>query len=250
MKIFNKISPRERYLLLLAIIVVVFYFCFTYVITPELEKSESLTIEQDQVTRELDRAHSLVGREKELEEESLVKLQEIEEKYEVFLKNLNQSQILAKMSSLMNVAKFSIVRYTPTEATVLQVPVESGFYEALKYPLLDAAKQINPKTEEEASQDAGEVIVTEGELEDMLPSYDLSFEFEDATYNSVYEFIQSVERQDKTILMKQLDMEYNGELIRGEIIFSLFGLPPVNEEKMEDYPLVSIIPKGKANPFE
>ena len=111
------------------------------------------------------------------------------------------------------------------------------------------AKQVNPNIAEEKSQTEGEVIVTEGELEDMLPNSEITFSFNDATYSSMYDFIKSVEELDKTIQLKNITITGNEKNISGEIIFSLFGLPPVDENNMIDYPVTSVIPKGKANPF-
>ena len=249
MSAFSNMTKRDKNLLLLLFIVIIYYLCYTYVITPALETSSSLKIEQEQLQTDLLRAKELIGKEDELRTQSENLKQEINQKYSIYLKSLNQAQILMKMDTLMSETKFPVDGYISTETAALQVPVESGLYEDLKYPLLNMAKQVNPKIAEEKSQTEGEVIVTEGELEDMLPNSEITFSFNDATYSSMYDFIKSVEELDKTIQLKNITITGNEKNISGEIIFSLFGLPPVDENNMIDYPVTSVIPKGKANPF-
>ena len=249
MSAFSNMTKRDKNLLLLLFIVIIYYLCYTYVITPALETSSSLKIEQEQLQTDLLRAKELIGKEDELRTQSENLKQEINQKYSIYLKSLNQAQILMKMDTLMSETKFPVDGYISTETAALQVPVESGLYEDLKYPLLNMAKQVNPNIAEEKSQTEGEVIVTEGELEDMLPNSEITFSFNDATYSSMYDFIKSVEELDKTIQLKNVTIAANEDKISGEIIFSLFGLPPVDENNMIDYPVTSVIPKGKANPF-
>ena len=249
MSAFSNMTKRDKNLLLLLFIVIIYYLCYTYVITPALETSSSLKIEQEQLQTDLLRAKELIGKEDELRTQSENLKQEINQKYSIYLKSLNQAQILMKMDTLMSETKFPVDGYISTETAALQVPVESGLYEDLKYPILNMAKQVNPKIAEEKSQTEGEVIVTEGELEDMLPNSEITFSFNDATYSSMYDFIKSVEALDKTMQLKSITIEGNEKNISGEIIFSLFGLPPVDENNMIDYPVTSVIPKGKANPF-
>ena len=249
MSAFSNMTKRDKNLLLLLFIVIIYYLCYTYVITPALETSSSLKIEQEQLQTDLLRAKELIGKEDELRTQSENLKQEINQKYSIYLKSLNQAQILMKMDTLMSETKFPVDGYISTETAALQVPVESGLYEDLKYPLLNMAKQVNPNIAEEKSQTEGEVIVTEGELEDMLPNSEITFSFNDATYTTMYDFIKSVEELDKTIQLKSISITGNEEKISGEIIFTLFGLPPIDENNMIDYPVVNVTPKGKVNPF-
>lgn len=249
MSAFSNMNKRDKNLLLLLLVVITFYLCYTYVITPALETSSALKVEQEQLQADLLRAQDLVGKEEELRTQSEQQKQEINEKYNIYLKSLNQAQILTRMDTLMSETKFAVVSYIPTEIAAVQVPVETGLYEALKYPLLNMAKQVNANITEEKSQTEGETTVTEGELEDMLPNFEITFSFNDATYSSMYDFIESVEDLDKTIQLKNISVTGNEEKISGEIILSLFGLPPVDENNMTDYPVISVTPKGKVNPF-
>ena len=249
MSAFSNMNKRDKNLLLLLLVVIIFYLCYTYVITPALEISSALKVEQEQLQADLLRAQDLVGKEEKLRTQSEQQKQEINEKYNIYLKSLNQAQILTRMDTLMSETKFAVDRYIPTETAAAQVPVEMGLYEALKYPLLNMAKQVNANIAEEKSQTEGETTVTEGELEDMLPNFEITFSFNDATYSSMYDFIESVEDLDKTIQLKNISINGNEENISGEIILSLFGLPPVDENNMTDYPVISVTPKGKVNPF-
>lgn len=249
MSIFNNISRRDRNLLLLLLVVVVYYLAFTFVITPARAESQELKARQVQIQNDITRAEELIGQEENLKQEFSTKMETVEEKYDTYLKSLNPSQILGKMDALMTEVNFSIRTYTPSEIFAQQVPVEIGAYEALKYPLLETAKQINEKIQEEPSQTAGESVETEGSQEDILASNDISFSFENASYESLYNFIESVENLNKTIQLKRINVDGNGGLLRGELTFSLFGLPPINGDRMIDYPLLPLTTKGKANPF-
>ncbi len=249
MNTFTNMNKRDKNMLLLLLVVIVFYVSYTYIITPAMEASNTMKAELIQVQSDTQRAEQLAASEMELREKSVQLKQEIEDKYNIYLKSLNQAQILAKMDARMQDVNFDVDRYVPSESIAMQVPLEQGMYEALKYPLLNMAKEINKKIADEASQDAGEVMVTEGEFADMIPVAEIAISFNDATYGNMYDFIKSVEELDKTIHVKSIVIEGNGDKISGDVSFSLMGLPPINEEKMVDYPLTPLIPKGKANPF-
>lgn len=246
---FANLNKRDKNLLLLLLVVVAFYISYTYVITPALSTNGALKAEQVQLQSDIIRSKELIEKEEELKTQAGQQKQDIDKKYNIYLKSLNQAQILIRMDTILTESKFNIERYIPTDTSAVQVPLESGLYEALKYPLLNMAKQLNSNLIEEPSQEAGEVLVTEGELGDMLPNSEITFSFNDATYSSMYEFIKSVEGLDKTIQLKAINISGNEDKISGEIIFSLFGLPPIDENNMTDYPVIPVIPKGKANPF-
>lgn len=270
MKFFNNISRRDKSLLMLLLVVVVFYICYTFVISPSLQVATAIIEQTNSLKSELDNAKSLIGKEDELRKQEKDLRHKINEKYTVFLPKLDQAQLLYKMDSLMINAGIPVSAYTPTLESAAQVPVQIGTYDSLTYPLLDLAKTIQPSlyeqkeipaapsTDAAASPSDAAVPPTDAAAQspdaaaggpDMVPNVDITFGFENASYESIFAFITQVEAMNKTIVLKSSDISKNDTGLSGQLTFGFYALPTLDEKQADLLKFNPVIPKGKPNPF-
>jgi hypothetical protein len=159
---------------------------------------------------------------------------------------------------------FPITDYTPSSDLISQVSVETGSYAPPDYPLKDLAAKINPegaageaaREGAAAGQPAAGAGTSEGsstpaavESEDMIPGTDVTMGFKAASYESIYNFIDQVERMNKTVLLRKIDIKETSGSLDGQLAFSFYSLPPFDPGMKDGLDFNPAIPKGKANPF-
>lgn len=248
MSSFSNISKREKNLLLLVFVLLVFYFSYTFLLQPANAERLQLEEEMTQLQNDISRANALIGKAPELEQQLEQQRKEISDKYTVYLNSIDQEEILAKLGQLAQAANLTIYSYEATEPMAISVPIEQGGYQDLSYPLLDLARGINPSLPQDQSQQSTEEL--QSPSEDLLASQYITLGFENATYTSIHQFIRSVENLDKSIQVRTLQLESNSSLLRGVISVVVFRLPSVDPDQESDYPLIAIAPRGKVHPFE
>ena len=62
MNIFNKMSARDRSLIILLLAVLVFYLCYTFIMSPQLEMAQILKTNLEATQQELANAQDLSGK--------------------------------------------------------------------------------------------------------------------------------------------------------------------------------------------
>lgn len=260
MKLFQKMSSRDRSLLILLLAVIVFYLCYTLVMTPAMVKSEMLKADLMSTQEQLNRAHELSGKTAELKIQEKQLREDMIKKYSLFLFDLNQSRILNKVDALMIGAGLPAASYIPTPETPSQVPVEMGAYTPPGYPLKDLALRINsePETEAQADTQGGGESTVQGdpagaaaavESPDMIPGTDVTVGFKAASYESIINFISSVEKMNKTVIVKSITVSKDEAGLTGQLILSFYSLPKLDPNQKDGLDFTPAIPAGKANPF-
>lgn len=251
MKFLSKMNSRDRNLLVLLAAVVIFFLCYTLIMTPSMEKANLLKGEIETVKAELLRAESLADKEGELENQAAELREELLDKYSVFFTDLNQANVLNRLDNMMYGTGFAITSYIPSEVAVSQVLVESGAYVPLDYPLLNLARNIDPERyegvtpEQTASDGVGE------DSSDKIPCLELTINYDNTAYETVYSFINAVEKMDKTVIIKSLDFAKGdeGPGLQGQMILDLYSLPGFDKSQSDSLEFTTVIPKGKPNPF-
>lgn len=260
MKLFQKMNSRDRSLLILLLAVVVFYLCYSFIMTPAMTKTEMLKADLMSTQEQLSRAHELSGKTDELKIQEKQLRADITKKYSIFLFDLNQSRLLNKVDALMISAGLPPAAYIPTPEAPSQVPVEQGAYAPPGYPLKDLTLRINPNLEaglQTETQGSG-APAAEGssgetaaavESSDMIPGTDVTVGFKTASYESIVNFISSVEKMNKTVVVKNVDISKDETGLTGQLILSFYSLPKLDPDQKDGLDFVPAIPKGKANPF-
>ncbi len=250
MKMFSNLSGRDRNLLMVLLVAVVFYLCYSMIIAPSLESATILKEEAASIKSELDRAKDLIGREEELGKQAAGLREALADKYSVFFADLNQSRLLYKLDTLMLNAGITVSSYIPSPETAAPVPLEQGSFLPVNYPLLDLAKEIQPSLHQQEGLSAEETNGMDEGASDMIPGADITFVFENSTYESVYAFINAVEMMNKTVRLKNIDITKDETGISGQLIFGFYSLPTLEEKKKDELKFDPVLPKGKANPFQ
>lgn len=255
MKMFYNMSARDRSLLILLLAAVIFYLSYTFVMSPALEVAEVLETNIQATQAELDRAEDLMNNNKGLQNQEKMQRKELTDKYSVFLTNLNQARILNRVDTLMISVGLPASSYTPTPEVATQVLVEQGTYMAQEYPIKGLAARINidgqkDEQSQEGSAPADAAASEESvESEDMIPVTDVSVGLKDATYESVFGLIGAMEKMNKTVNLKTIDITRDEFGLQGQLTFSFYSLPPIDEKQTDGLDFTPALPKGKANPF-
>ena len=264
MNLFSKMSARDRSLIILMLAAVIFFICYTFIMSPSMEVATILKGNLATAQAELSQAQDISGKAPELRIQERKQREELIKKYSGFFFDLNQSRLLNKIDSLMIGTGLPATAYLASPEMVSQVPVEQGIYVPQQYPLKELVMKINPNIEEESQNGAegqnpadatnqGE-SAPEGEPQaveasDMIPSTDVSVGFTGASYESIYNFIGAVEKMNKTVVIKSADITKDETGLGGQIVFSFYSLPKLDPQQKDGLDYNPLTPKGKANPF-
>lgn len=243
-------SRRDRNLLMILAVAIVFYLCYTFIMTPALVRKATLNMELDAVTAELERAEATVASLPELEKEADALSSELTQKYVVFFPELNQSKILYQMDTLMINTGFKASSFIPSAPVPTAVVIEQGTYMQPSYPLLDIASRINPDIikSDSGNQEEAPAAATE-ESDDMIPAMDIAVNFSNTSFESINSFLAAVEGMKKTVVLRNVSIAEEAEGLQGQLIFSLYSLPRLNNAEKGYLEFVPVIPLGKTNPF-
>ena len=258
MKIFSKMSARDRSLIILLLAAVIFYLCYTFIMSPQLEMAQVLKTNLTSAQEELSNAVDISGKADQLQDQERKQREELINKFSGFFFDLDQSRLLNKVDLLMVGSGLPPASYTPTPELASQVLVEKGAYMSQEYPLKELARKINPELQEAAPETSqggnpaanGEQAPTEAvQAADMVLGTDVSIGFSGASYESVFNFINSVEKMKKTVVLKSIDIT-KGELgLEGQLVYSFYSLPKLDSNQEDGLDYNPTIPAGKPNPF-
>lgn len=243
-------SRRDRNLLMVLAVAIVFYLCYTFIITPALDQKAILDMELEAVTAELERAEAAIAGLPELEKQAKALNKELEQKYKVFFPELDQARILYQMDTLMINSGFDASSFIPSSAVATAVLIEQGSYLPLSYPLLDIASRINPDLAgSAAASQEGTPAEATGESGDMIPEMNITISFNDADFESINGFLAAVEGMNKTVVLRNVSIAEETDGLQGQLLLSLYALPRLNDAENGYLEFTPVIPQGKPSPF-
>jgi Tfp pilus assembly protein PilO len=259
MKLFHKMSTRDRSLLILLLAAVVFYLCYTFIMTPAIETAGMLKSNLQAVQDQLVQAEELKGKTQSLQAEERKQKEQLVKKYSVFFYDLKQNRLLNRVDAIHNAVGLVASAYTATPEMASQVPVEIGAYAPVVYPLKDLALKINPELSasepglnqsvaapaDQASADSGGAV----QSSDMVAGTEVTVGFAGANYESIYNFISSIEKMNKTVVLKNITITKDETGLTGQLVYAFYALPKIDPEQEDGLDYSPSIPMGKANPF-
>ena len=241
------IGGNDKKLLIILLAIVIAFFIYNYIISPQLDIGSDLKAEKNHIDQELNRAKIVVADLPLLEKEEKQKKDELIERYEPFFYELNEEDLLAKLSSLINEAGLPVTSYTPSAPVISSINIPTSDYAPMEYPLLDLAGESNQELkEEEKSESEGNKNT---DSSDVIPAVDITFDINGASYSSVMNFIERIEEMQKTILIKNISLTKTEAGLNGNIIISVYSLPKLDQSQMDEFQFSPTIPKGKEDPF-
>lgn len=245
-------TRRDRNLLLVLCLAVVFYVSYTFVINPALAERGRLTMELQSTQDQLAQANEMIAGLSDLKVTERKLREDLTEKYGTFLPALDQAKLLKQLDGYTSGAGLKVTSYIPTVPVPAPVYVEQGVYQPLPYPLLDLAMKVNGELQEPASIPASSDVPVEPATEsaDMVMGMDVSIGFETSSYESVRRFISSIEGMQKTVLLKNISISDEVDGLQGQLVFTFYALPPLDSQQSSYLNFTPVIPVGKGNPFE
>lgn len=244
-------TKRDRNLLFILALAVIFYLCYTFVINPALEERSRLMMELDSMEEQLVQAEKIISDLPKLKVSERNLREELVEKYGEFMPSLDQGKLLKQLDVYTAGAGLRVSSYIPTLAVAAPVVVEQGVYLPQVYPLLDLAVQVNSDLNIEPGSGSTQVSTEPtSESSDMIPSMDVAISFETSGYESVKQFIASIEGMHKTVIIKNISISSEADGLQGQLLFTFYSLPPLDESQASYLNYTPTIPLGKLNPFE
>ncbi|MGI6751737.1 MAG: hypothetical protein ACOX4U_03855 [Anaerovoracaceae bacterium] len=250
MKMLEGLNRRDRSLLVLVVVLITLYICYSFVMEPSLEATNIIKQERAMIDSDMDRAKSLMAKKEELAVKAEIERNELIDRYSTFFFDPKQSQLLYALDNLIIDSGIRVSSYTPSPDIIGTVPIERGAFSPAEYHLKDLAKEISPDFYKKYSRGSQEGS-SGGEISgsDIIPGRDITFRFEDSSYESVFGFITAVENMKKTTILKSIRMEGSGAGIGGEMVITFFSLPALDEGQDRWMKINPVIPRGKVNPF-
>lgn len=254
------VNTKDQKLLIFLLMIVVAFICYYFVISPSFEKGkilnqEALTLKNDIVFTE-----NLVASLPELRVKETQQKQVLLKKYQQFFYELNGERLLYKIDTLMLASGVKVTAYSPSTQTASPIIIEKMDYKSLAFPLLDLAVKSNPALIKEKPLDSAvseNPAPSDNPNPDQIPldsvaNMDIALQFADAGYPNVIAFIKSIEILDKTIIVKNININKSagGTGLSGEVILSLYAMPKVSDEEAAYLEFKPVIPLGKLNPFQ
>ena len=83
----------------------------------------------------------------------------------------------------------------------------------------------------------------------MVLGTDVSVGFAGASYESIFNFINSMEKMNKTVVLKSVDITKDETGLGGQMIYSFYSLPKIDSNQEDGLDYSPTIPAGKPNPF-
>ncbi len=250
----TSISSNDRKLLALLTALIISFLLYQFVINPALLEKEELIQKISDTNAEIARINTAIEQYPTLRELEQIELQRIAEKYQLFYYDLYQEQILNMLDSLIHNNKLNIVSYIASDIAIAPIVAPQSKLALRTYPLLEIASKINPSLYEMQSPDGKDAGNSQSEMQ--LTTYavtttSITLSFSNTTYESVLNFIQSLENMNKSVLIANLAISKSDsrDTISGNMVLSFYSLPKLNDSDKNLLEFTSIIPRNKVNPF-
>lgn len=245
------VSKRDRQLLSILLAVVVLFALYYFLAGPAWDRGAQLTEEKAAAAAVLEKTNAMLAEAPQKEKEVEAKRAELQEKYAMFLYDINEARILHQMDGLMTAAAFPVNSYLHADPVIEPVTMPQAEFEAIPYPLYDIAMKLNPALVEplpagnNASESGNEVGLAS------LKQMDVSANFSNAGYEAVYRYLTALESLDRTYIVSSIAMGRNQDTadLQGQILIRAISLPKVNEEENTDLQFQPAVPQGRTNPF-
>src|SRR5665647_2041551 len=136
---------RDKNLLILLGIIVVIFVIYYFLMSPALDKSSQLKLEQELVYAELVTMQTTVEQLPANRKKASEDLVAITEKYKQFFYEIRQERILYKLDTLIDNTNIPVNAYTQTKPVAKAIEAPDVVYVPLTYLLLEQAAVVNEK---------------------------------------------------------------------------------------------------------
>lgn len=250
-KISMTTTKRDRNLLLILVLAIVFYLSYTFVINPALEERSRLVVELQSTRDQLEQADQAVADLPDLKIKEVTLRKEVVKRYAVFMPELDQAKLLKRLDQYMTEAGLPVSSYLSTLPVATPVMVEQGTFVPQTYPLLELAIKANPDLKLEPGSDSVQASTEPmTESNDMVSGIDIAISFEATGYDSIRRLIASIEAMNRTVILKNISIAKEADGLQGQVLFTFYSIPPLDQSQANVLSFTPAIPLGKVNPFE
>jgi Tfp pilus assembly protein PilO len=248
----NTISKRDQQLLTILLAVVLIFLAYSFVAGPAYDKGKVLKGDIRSAEETLQTAQDLVQQGPQLKKELALEKAEMQEKYRIFLYDINEPNLLYSLDTLMAASGFAVNSYQQDVSIVGTIDFIASDYVPPQYPLLDMAKELNPDLAQNQGQGTNTTPEDAGEdLAAAVEQMDINIGFSGAGYDAIYRFITAVEGMERSFIVNEISIGKEPETagLSGQLIVRAISLPKIEEAQKDDMNFEPVVPKGKTNPF-
>lgn len=242
-----KLSKREKFLILLLIVIVIGYLVFIYVPFGKVFNLDELKAEHSQKKQAYDTMSQNIVQKNTFEEKVLSLTEEInslnvisdlqQEKIIVFLHNyLNKNNINASNISFTDVETVEMSHLViPDEAK------ESGTLQELMYEIDGRFDALNVEYPDADKKDGNQLLARK-------VSTNITF---DGTYADMIDFIDSIQINPVDISITSVNTIAEGDILQGTMNLNFYEIPkPIDfKETNNEWIWMDLAESGKENPF-
>jgi type IV pilus assembly protein PilO len=241
-----KLSKREKFLILLLIIVVIGYFGFKYVPVEKIFNLEELKAE-----------HSQKKNLYETMSQNIIQINTFEEKAQSLIEEVNnlnvisdlqQEKVIIFLNNYLNSSNInaSNISFTDEKAVPMSYVVipgekrESGTLQDLMYEI-DGRTTANVETSESDEKE-------ENQLSARQVSANITF---DSTYADMIDFIDSIQNNPVDISITSINTIAEGDILQGTMNLNFYEIPKPLDfiETNSEWIWMELAQSGKENPF-
>jgi Tfp pilus assembly protein PilO len=249
------INSRDKKLLMLLGVVAIAFAIYYFALSPQLDKYNNTKAQLETIVQEHARISQAIESVDALREEENKQRMQLTDKYKTFFYEINEERILHRLDTLFIGANLTVSDYQQTIPEADEIAIIKSDYTPLNYPLLDLARKVNPTLAEDVNaSDVPEQKQQESKdiPEDALPTMGIKLGFIGTNYNSIMNFMRSLESLDRSVVISNIliKKEEESSNLEGEIVLTVYSLPKLDESETSDLVFQPGVAKGKTNPFQ
>ena len=271
-KINMNINNRDMKLLGILFSVIIAFLIYYFLISPSWDKMNSLRMQDATLKGEINIANESINNLQSLKAQDLTEKTRLVLKYKPFFNEFSTERILYNFDTLMTASGFQPDSFTVNSAVVSQIIMDKTEFAPLNFPLKALALIANPQLIEKSkngnsnntdnnsnlnqmgpvnSQNNAKAPATDQVPGDSVAEMDITLGFTAAGYQNIMTFVKYTESMNKSIILKSINFSKSKDStgIDGEIVFSLYSLPKVDNSEADYLKFLPQIPRGKVNPF-
>lgn len=245
------INKRDQQLLTILLAIVLMFLSYYFVAGPAYDKGKRLTEDLVLARESLSEARATAEKVPELRRDEAARRLELKEKYQLFLYNIDEANLLYRIDSLMIQTGFVAESYEQSDHMTGKIYFSPSSYVPSQYSLLEIAKELNPDLLQSETGTAEGSPGNDAKSLDAVEQMDITIGFSGISYNSIYQFLKSVEGLERSFILSNISVGDDPQItgLSGQLILRAISLPKIDEGEKNDLEFEPAVPKGKTSPF-
>lgn len=243
------LTKREKNLLLLLFLVILFAIYYNLVLSPQLEKIRELKQNLENSQRQKTLVQNEIMSVNNMTREYKILNEKISGMYKRFLPEIIQEKIIIILDNMLTNSKLNAEKITFAEPRITTLDdkeeekrEEINEIKSLVFDLLGEKKEEKPGNEEGQEDNSKSNLPK-------INTMDINISFS-GSYENFINFLKEIESCDKEILVSQVNMVSNNtNMLLGNIQLRLFSIPKIHTQDQDFLTWDIKGDYGKANPF-